>query len=251
MKTPHPRLLLAIVPLLFITGSLPAQQDAKAIEATMGRMRDALRNTMVQLQTAQAENAASQAKLVEAEARITELNARITSLIKQADTDKANAARVAKEQDARIGTQATELAALTSNLEKWKTGYKQAATVANDTEARRVKAAAKVIVLERRVAEQQVKNQELHKLGLEILTRYEKFGLGTAIVRREPFTGIARVKFETLIQDYSDKLADGRIKPEDAQKSASSTSSPPASATAPAAPSEKPAAKSSAQKGES
>jgi chromosome segregation ATPase len=254
MKTLHPRLLLVIVPLLLITGSLPAQQDTKAIEATMGRMRDALRNTMVQLQTAQAENAASQAKLVEAEAKITELNARVTSLTKQADADKANAARVAKEQDARIGTQATELAALTSNLEKWKSGYKQAAAVANETEAKRAKSAAKVIVLERRVADQQVKNQELYKLGLEILTRYEKFGLGTAIVRREPFTGIARAKFETLIQDYSDKIADGRIKPEDAENSAAAAASAPAApatAPAPAAPPEKPAEKSSAQKGKS
>ncbi|QIF05755.1 phage major capsid protein [Roseimicrobium sp. ORNL1] len=257
MKTPHRRLLLVIVPLLLITGSLPAQQDMKAIEATMGRMRDALRNTMIQLQTAQAENAASQAKLVEAENKIVELNARITSLTKQADADKANATRVAKEQEARIGTQATELAALSSNLEKWKAGYKQAADVANQTESRRAKSAAKVIVLERRVADQQVKNQELYKLGLEVLTRYEKFGLGTAIVRREPFTGIARAKFETLVQDYSDKLADGRIKPEDAEKSASAAaaaaSAAPASAPVPATPSEKPAEKpaASAQKGKS
>ncbi|MEZ0276933.1 MAG: phage major capsid protein, partial [Roseimicrobium sp.] len=198
MNLPHHRLLFVLVLPLLITSPLAAQ-DTKAADAVMARMRDALRNTMIQLQAAQAETAASQAKLVEAEAKITELNGRITALIKQADADKANAARTAKEHEAKIGTQATELAALSSNIEKWKAGYKQAAAVANDTEAKRAKAASKVIVLERRVADQQVKNQELYKLGLEILTRYEKFGLGTAIVRREPFTGIARAKFETLI----------------------------------------------------
>jgi hypothetical protein len=252
MNLPHHRLLFVLVlPLLIASPHSVSAQDTKAADAAMARMREALRSTMIQLQTAQAETAASAAKLVEAESKIAELNGRISALIKQADADKANATRVAKEQDAKIGTQATEMAALSSNLEKWKSGYKQAATVANDTEAKRAKSAAKVILLERRVADQQVKNQELYKLGLEILTRYEKFGLGTAIVHREPFTGIARVKFETLIQDYSDKLTDGRIKPGDASASNSAPAPSAAPAPQPTAPAELPSEGPAPQKGKS
>jgi hypothetical protein len=44
-----------------------------------------------------------------------------------------------------------------------------------------------------------------------ILDRYEKFGLGDAILAREPFTAVQRVKFQNLIQDFSEELSDARI----------------------------------------
>jgi hypothetical protein len=53
----------------------------------------------------------------------------------------------------------------------------------------------------------------MFKVGSEILTRFEKFGLGTAITAREPFIGLTRVKLQNLMQDYADKLADQKIKP--------------------------------------
>ena len=46
----------------------------------------------------------------------------------------------------------------------------------------------------------------------EILTRYERFGLGEALAAKEPFVGVTRVKLENLIQEYEDKLVDERIK---------------------------------------
>jgi hypothetical protein len=51
----------------------------------------------------------------------------------------------------------------------------------------------------------------MYELGMEILDRYEKFGLGEALTAKEPFTGITRTKFETLVQDYEDKLVDQTI----------------------------------------
>ena len=62
------------------------------------------------------------------------------------------------------------------------------------------------------MADQQTKNDAMFKLGNEILKRYERFGLGDALTRREPFVGTTRVKFQNLIQDYTDKVADQRIK---------------------------------------
>jgi hypothetical protein len=51
----------------------------------------------------------------------------------------------------------------------------------------------------------------MHKVGMEILDRYEKFGLGDAILAREPFTAAQRVKFQTLTQDFANDLTDARI----------------------------------------
>ena len=50
-----------------------------------------------------------------------------------------------------------------------------------------------------------------------MLTRYEHFSLGDALTAREPFTRLTRVKIETLVQDYQDKLTDNKIKPEDSK----------------------------------
>ena len=57
------------------------------------------------------------------------------------------------------------------------------------------------------------KNAAMYKIGTEILSRYEKFGLGDVITRKEPFIGTTRVKFENLMQDFSDGLTDQKIKP--------------------------------------
>ena len=79
--------------------------------------------------------------------------------------------------------------------------------------AERAKLAADVIVLNRTTADQKTKNAEMFKLGREILLRYEKFGLGDVIGAKEPFVGTARVKLETYVQDFQDKLTDQKIKP--------------------------------------
>jgi hypothetical protein len=234
-------------------GLLPgaAAEGPDPAEAMMKRMRETLRNTMIQLQTAQAETAALQAKQAESEAKIQELETKLTATIKQADADKANAGNIAKEQEAKMANQAQELAVLNETLSKWKVGYKQAAQVANSTEGKRAKLADKVIMLERQVADQRVKNRELYDLGKEILTRYEKFGFGTALVRREPFTGIARVKFETLIQEYGDKLVDGRIPPDELKKEGVTAEAKPAAASTPAPAPAKPESKPSPVKAKS
>jgi hypothetical protein len=205
--------VLAAILLARPCGMLHAQQEADPAEAMMKRMRETLRNTMIQLQTAQAEVATLQAKQVENESKIAELSAKVTALTKQGDADKAAAAKAATEFNAKIATQSQEIALVNQSLEKWKAGYKQAAQVANDTESKRSALASKMVMLEREVADTKVKNRELYKLGNEILIRYEKFGLGKALAAREPFTGIARVKFETLVQDYADKLTDQKLRP--------------------------------------
>jgi hypothetical protein len=84
--------------------------------------------------------------------------------------------------------------------------------------------------LERRIADQQVRNAEMYRLANEVLDRYAQFGLGTAISAREPFVGVTKVKFQNLVQDYQNKLTDQTIRPEKPEA---------ADATAPSAQSKK------------
>ncbi|MEI9896438.1 MAG: hypothetical protein WDN28_21895 [Chthoniobacter sp.] len=122
--------------------------------------------------------------------------------------------------NAQLAEKDAALALSEKNLAQWKKAhadvtaqFKKAVEIGNAKESERAKLAARVIVLDRQVADQQARNAAMYKLGTEILSRYEKFGLGDVITRKEPFIGTTRVKFENLIQDYSDGLADQKIKP--------------------------------------
>ncbi|CAN5764230.1 hypothetical protein BH11VER1_BH11VER1_29910 [soil metagenome] len=238
MRRPlHSALLLGLFVAAF-TGAAHAADEVSPAEAANKRLRDTLRSTMVQLQTAQAETAALQVQKAETDQKLAELTSTYGALLKTMAADKQAASKTASELDAKIAKQSEDIALINQALEKWKVGYKQAAQVANATEAKRAGLAEKVILLDRQVADQRVRNSELYKLGTEVLKRYENFGLGTAILAREPFTGIAKVKFETLVQDYQDKLVDQKIKPESPNGAAENTVATTAGAASAAMPSE-------------
>ncbi len=184
------------------------------------KLRDTVRALTLQLRAAENEKATLQATQADAEAKVAALTEEMEKFKKQADADK-NAADLARAAiETRLAEKDAEWAASQKSLAEWKkahgevTGqFKKAVEIGNARESERAKLAARVIVLDRQVADQKAKNAAMYKLGTEILGRYEKFGLGDVITRKEPFIGTTRVKFDTLIQDFSDGLADQKIKP--------------------------------------
>jgi hypothetical protein len=72
------------------------------------------------------------------------------------------------------------------------------------------------------VADQRTRNAAMFQTANEILTRYERFGLGEALAAKEPFVGVTRVKLENQVQDYEDKLAAERIKDSEGEKAGKS-----------------------------
>jgi chromosome segregation ATPase len=208
-----PKHLLLVITFGFLAAGILRAADAPSPAET--RMRESLRNTMLQLRTSETERATLQAAQAESEQKNTVLTAQVEALTKRLAADKEAADKSIAELKAIVDERDTEVVRLNESLEKWKASQKQATALANATEAQRARLAANVIVLERRVADQQTKNAAMFKIGNEILARYEKFGLGDALTAREPFVGITRVKFENLMQDYQDKLADEKIKPAD------------------------------------
>ena len=177
------------------------QLSAFADTASEAKVREALRNTMLQLRTAQNERAALQATQAESEEKLKKLTVEVESLRKQA----AGAEKTTNDQQA-------QLAKFKEALQNWETAYKQAVDAANTKEAARAKLADEATVLQRQVADQRTRNASLFQTANEILSRYERFGLGEALAAKEPFVGVTRVKLENLVQDYEDKLADERIK---------------------------------------
>ncbi len=197
--------------LLALAATLSAADQPSPAEL---KMREALRNTMLQLRTAETERANLQATQADLEQKNQTLTKQLEALTKQLADDKAKADKIAAELTDKLAKKETDAVQLMESLAKWKDAHAKLTEIANTKESERANFETKSIALERKTAEQQRKNDTMYQLGTEVLSRYEKFGLGDALTAREPFIGITRVKFENLIQDYSDKLTDSRIKPD-------------------------------------
>ncbi|MCX6849441.1 MAG: phage major capsid protein [Verrucomicrobia bacterium] len=213
------KLTLALL-LLVCAAKLPAAEEADPAMAVLKRMRDQLRNVMIQQQKTEAERATLQAANLELEEKVKKQEADFKKLAKDSNAQKDADAKAIAELKAKVMADEREKAQLQEALANWKSGYEKLKQTAMKVDAQRAELSARVILQDRKVADYQRKNDELFKVGSEILSKYEGFGLGTAIAAREPFTRNMRVKLETLVQDYGDKLVDSKIKPDEAPKSA-------------------------------
>jgi len=188
--------------LLIVTSALVVT-NANADDA---RLRETLRTLTLRLRSAETERNTLLSDKAQLEQEKKALSGKVDALNKQVAADK--------EKLDQLDAKQKELDDTKESLGKWKTAYEQIQTAAQKSEAERAKLASESIILKRKVEDRERKNLELFKTANEILTRYEKFGLGEALSAKEPFTGIARVKLENQVQDYQDKIADERVKPE-------------------------------------
>jgi len=209
--------LLALLPLAAV--SLHA---AEKVAPAQQKMRELIRNSMIQLRDANAKLAVAQAAQADAEEKVKDLQGQLDALTKKSTAEKKAADQAIDDLKTKLANDDLMIAHLTESLTKWKQGYAKLADYAKATEGKRQELASKIILLDRRITEQQNKNAEMYRLANEVLDRYAQFGLGTAISAREPFVGIAKVKFQTLLQDFQNKLSDQTIKPGDTNAPAKS-----------------------------
>jgi len=209
MRVPRTLLILAFTGLGII--SLRAAEKVNPAEQ---KMREAMRNAMIQLRDANAKLAVAQAAQTDDEEKIKELQGQLEVLTKKSASEKKTANETIEDLKTKLLNSEMQVNHLTESLAKWKLGYAKLAEYAKATEGKRADLASKIIILDRRIADQQVKNAEMYRLGNEVLDRYAQFGLGTAISAREPFVGITKVKLQTLVQDYQNKLTDQTIRSE-------------------------------------
>ena len=197
--------LLAAVAVLFGHTLRAAEEDPTA------KFREALKDSMLKLRAAQTELANAQAGQYAAEAKATELTAKTEALTKDLANERNTSTNMIADLNKKIADRDNSILELNAALAKWKKSYGEVAKLASKREGQRAQLDTKRIELERKVQDEQAKNIEMYQAGMEILDRYEKFGLGDAILAREPFTAAKRVKFQNLVQDLSDKLTDARI----------------------------------------
>lgn len=207
---------LTIVLFLLLSCTLSAAPPADPNQ----RLRDTLKNTMLQLRAVETERAGLQAahlvdeaKIQELNARVEDLNRKIAKITKDAIDEQEAAKKEIHELKTRQEAQSAQIAQLQEALEKWKAGYNDVVKIAREREALRAKAVSKAVLAERRLAERERQNLELYVTGREILDRLAGISLGTALTAREPFVGTTRVKLQNLVQDYGDRLQDNKYNP--------------------------------------
>jgi hypothetical protein len=184
------------------------------------KLREALRNTMLQLKAAQDESAALQGKLAQSEAdktaaqeQITSLTGKLGELAKKGAAEKEAADKAQAALQAQVAARDGQIQQLNAALAKWKEGYNLAVAALAATEKAKALAVEERLVTQRKLEARELQNLELYKLADEILTRYKKFSLGDALAAKEPFTGITRSRLEGLVQEYREKLQEHKPKP--------------------------------------
>lgn len=193
-----------------------AQEDQAAVEA---KLRESLRGAMLQLRNVEAERARLDAEVTalkaQSERQIKDLSAKLDEALKRSAEEKTAADKTVAEQAKKLEAEQARTAAFAASLEKWKAFYHQITDIARAKETERLRLLDKSLQLEHKVADRERRNLELYETGKEILERYENYAFGKALLAREPFTGLAKVKLEEQVQDYKDQLDDGKVGEDD------------------------------------
>jgi len=183
------------------------------LRAALQQTAQQLRDEQDQLAAAQAAQTQSDQDKAALQAKLDAANAQVAALTKQDADDKASAATAASDFNAKIGDLNAQLDKYKAALDAWEKDDKANAQLAVVKESARAQLAAANLILQRSLDDHERENLALYKLGDEILMRYQKFGLGDALAAKEPFIGTSRVKLQTLVQDYRDKLLDHVVTP--------------------------------------
>jgi hypothetical protein len=184
-----------------IAGDAALAQDQESPES---RLRAALRQTTVQLRDQEDQNATLQAKQAAAERDH-------LSLQQKLDADEKELAGLRHQVQTGLATSQQAADSATKSLAQWQTAYNDAANIARTRDGDAKRADAELVKLRDQLRQEQQKNQQLYKLGQEILDLYDKKDLGGMLAGAEPVTKLKRVEYENIMQDYEDKLRANQV----------------------------------------
>ena len=189
-----------------ILALMVATATAASADQETDRLRDALRSATAQARQLMDQNAVLQAKLTAAEQerdRLRKQNDAYRAQIKELDQSYRQAV---KDFNDRI-------AARDDALEKWKSAYSEAATVARTKDAERNKFEAETKDLTTRNKACAAKNTQLVKVGQDIVTQYEAMNPFEKVLDHDPVFGLKRVEHQNAAQDFRDKILDQKVTP--------------------------------------
>lgn len=193
------------VPLIIFALAMTLTSSAHADTET-DRLREALRSATGQVRSLEDQRGALQAKQAETERdrdRLRKQNETLRAQVKEAEQAYRQAV---KDFNDRLGER-------DDALEKWKSAYTEAATVARAKDAERTKFESEAAALKTSNKACEAKNAQLVKVGNEIVTQYEAMSPLEKLWDHEPVFGLKRVEHQNTVQDLRDKILDQKVKP--------------------------------------
>lgn len=210
MLATRPRTIPALCLALLLAGPAAAQE-----ESDVGRLREALRRATVDLRTAQNQATALQSQLSQAQQTIATRDAEAKQLRTQIGQLQGRLDAAAEKADglqAELDTAAATLETTRGELDQTRRGLGRTQGQLRDTEGRRATAQAGLDQTSGFLKACEAANDQLYKVGREVLAAYDGKDLGDVLTQNEPFTQLKRVEMETIIQDLQDKLTDARYR---------------------------------------
>ena len=166
------------------------------------QLRTQLADTRSQLQDLQGQLAQSQAQKTQLEQ---ERDAAKAQLAAKHSNVSQDASALASERAAREQAQA--------QLQQLQKQVAEVQAQEHDQEGHSSDLATQLSAAQAQVGTCTAKNQQLYKIGNEILDAYSHMSIGTVIASREPFAASERVKLENAAQAYGDQLYGQRYDP--------------------------------------
>jgi len=191
--------------LVLLVAAVTFGGEARA-DAESDRLREALRSATAQMRQMEDQRTALQAKVTDADREKAALKA-------QVDAAKAETKQLDKQHREAVDEFNLRLEERNQTLDKWKSAYEEAATVARSKDAERAKFEGEATAYKASTKSCQAKNTQLIAAGREILKRYKSLTLGDAFVATEPLIGVGRVDAQNFLQDSTDKLLDQKVTP--------------------------------------
>ncbi|MEW6639081.1 MAG: hypothetical protein AB1586_01155 [Pseudomonadota bacterium] len=178
--------------------------SAAFAENETDRLREALRSATMQTRALEDQRTALQAKIADADREKAAMKAEI-------DAAKAQVKKIEKEHREAVDEFNHRLEERDQTLEKWKSAYEEAATVARSKDAERAKFESEAATYKASTKSCVAKNTLLVKAGKELVQRYKEVTIGDTIVAREPVLELRRVELQNQLQDTYDKFLDQKV----------------------------------------
>lgn len=193
---------IALFVLMMVVGALSS--GTASAQSETDRLREALRSATAQTRALEDQRTALQAKVADADREK-------AAAKKEVDDLKAQLKKADKEHRDAVDEFNQRLAERDETLEKWKSAYEEAATVARTKDAERAKFEGEATAYKASTKSCIAKNTLLVKAGKELVQRYKEVTIGDTIVAREPVLELRRVELQNQLQDTYDKFLDQKV----------------------------------------
>jgi hypothetical protein len=200
------RLFLSASFLGAVFASAPAHSAESQSEA---RLREALRSASSQLHALEDERGRWQALEAAQKKEIESLKAQLAAA-RKAHRQPDPSGEVARRLDEQ--TEANQK--LSASLAECQSAARGAADAARAKDEQHARLTTQVGLQIQRATTCEEKNARLYRLTREFVERFQKMGLGDALLTPlEPFLGLKRVELENFSQDFQDKLLEQKVQP--------------------------------------